>query len=92
MSAIFVYAENATDYFIRGLKSTSIRTKIKYFSKALELPFCCFLDLNSSLLKKTNKKKDSRIQGFVLFKATQRNTKFAFSLCLLPDFQIFVIL
>lgn len=37
MSAISVYGENATDFFIRGLKSTSTRTKIKYFSKALEL-------------------------------------------------------
>ena len=37
MSASFVYAENAMDYFARGLKSTSTRTKIKYFSKALEL-------------------------------------------------------
>ncbi|MCJ7539103.1 MAG: tetratricopeptide repeat protein, partial [Desulfobacterales bacterium] len=37
MSAISVYGENATDYFNRGLKSTSTRTKIKYFSKALEL-------------------------------------------------------
>jgi tetratricopeptide (TPR) repeat protein len=37
MSAGSVYAENATDYFMRGLKSTSTRTKIKYFSKALEL-------------------------------------------------------
>lgn len=37
MSASFVYAENAMDYFVRGLKSTSTRTKIKYFSKALEL-------------------------------------------------------
>ncbi|MFC1826237.1 tetratricopeptide repeat protein, partial [Thermodesulfobacteriota bacterium] len=32
-----VCGENATDYFNRGLKSTSTRTKIKYFSKALEL-------------------------------------------------------
>lgn len=32
-----VYAENATDYLNRGLKSTSTRTKIKYFSKALEM-------------------------------------------------------
>jgi len=37
MSVSSVYAENATDYFMRGLKSTSTRTKIKYFSKALEL-------------------------------------------------------
>jgi len=37
VSAISVYAENATDYFVLGLKSTSTRTKIKYFSKALEL-------------------------------------------------------
>jgi tetratricopeptide (TPR) repeat protein len=37
MSAISVYGENATDYFNRGLKSTSTLTKIKYFSKALEL-------------------------------------------------------
>ncbi|MEJ2656915.1 MAG: tetratricopeptide repeat protein, partial [Desulfobacterales bacterium] len=32
-----VYGENEVDYFQRGLKSTSTRTKIKYFSKALEL-------------------------------------------------------
>jgi tetratricopeptide (TPR) repeat protein len=37
LSAISVYGENATDYFNRGLKSTSTRTKIKYFSKALDL-------------------------------------------------------
>jgi tetratricopeptide (TPR) repeat protein len=37
MSAGSVCAENAMDYFVRGLKSTSTRTKIKYFSKALEL-------------------------------------------------------
>jgi tetratricopeptide (TPR) repeat protein len=32
-----VYGENATDYFNLGLKSTITRTKIKYYSKALEL-------------------------------------------------------
>jgi tetratricopeptide (TPR) repeat protein len=37
LSALSVYGENATDYFNRGLKSTSTRTKIKYFSKALEM-------------------------------------------------------
>jgi tetratricopeptide (TPR) repeat protein len=37
LAALSVYGENATDYFNRGLKSTSTRTKIKYFSKALEL-------------------------------------------------------
>ncbi|MGB6012385.1 MAG: tetratricopeptide repeat protein [Desulfobacterales bacterium] len=37
LSSLSVYGENATDYFNRGLKSTSTRTKIKYFSKALEL-------------------------------------------------------
>ena len=37
LSALSVYGENATDYFNRGLKSTFTRTKIKYFSKALEL-------------------------------------------------------
>jgi len=37
LSAISVYGENATDYFNLGLKSTSTRTKIKYFSKALDL-------------------------------------------------------
>ncbi len=37
LSALSVYGENATDYFNRGLKSTLTRTKIKYFSKALEL-------------------------------------------------------
>jgi len=37
LSAISVYGENATDYFNLGLKSTSTRTKIKYFSKALNL-------------------------------------------------------
>jgi len=35
--ALPVHSENATDYFNLGLKSTSTRTKIKYFSKALEL-------------------------------------------------------
>ena len=37
LSAISVYGENATDYFNLGLKSTLTRTKIQYFSKALEL-------------------------------------------------------
>ena len=37
LPALSVYGENATDYFNRGLKSTLTRTKIKYFSKALEL-------------------------------------------------------
>ena len=37
LSALSVYGENASDYFNRGLKSTSTRTKIKYFSKALQL-------------------------------------------------------
>ena len=32
-----VHGENATDYFNLGHKSTLTRTKIKYFSKALEL-------------------------------------------------------
>ena len=35
--ALPVHGENATDYFNLGLKSTVTRTKIKYFSKALEL-------------------------------------------------------
>jgi tetratricopeptide (TPR) repeat protein len=37
LSAFSVYGENATDYFNHGLKSTLTRTKIQYFSKALEL-------------------------------------------------------
>jgi tetratricopeptide (TPR) repeat protein len=37
LPVLSVYSENATDYFNRGLKSTSTRTKIKYFTKALEL-------------------------------------------------------
>lgn len=37
LSAITAYGEDAGDYFNRGLKSTLTRTKIKYFSKALEL-------------------------------------------------------
>lgn len=37
LSAITAYGEDAADYFNRGLKSTLTRTKIKYFSKALEL-------------------------------------------------------
>ena len=83
MSAIFVYAENATDYFIRGLKSTSIRTKIKYFSKALELPFCCFLDLNSSLLKKTNKKRTRGFKGLFYLKQPNaiQSLFFPFAFC-----------
>jgi hypothetical protein len=32
-----VHGENAMDFFNLGLKSTVTRTKIKYFSKALEL-------------------------------------------------------
>ena len=35
--ALPVHGENAMDYFNLGLKSTITRTKIKYFSKALEL-------------------------------------------------------
>ena len=35
--AISVSAENAMDYFNLGLKSTSTRTKIQYFTKALDL-------------------------------------------------------
>ena len=37
LTAVSVNAENAMDYFARGLKSTATRTKIKYFTKALEL-------------------------------------------------------
>lgn len=37
LSALPVHGENAMDYFNLGLKSTITRTKIKYFSKALEL-------------------------------------------------------
>jgi len=37
LSAMTAYGEDAADYFNRGLKSTLTRTKIKYFSKALEL-------------------------------------------------------
>lgn len=37
MPAITAYSENAKGYFNRGLKSESTRTKIKYFSKALEM-------------------------------------------------------
>jgi hypothetical protein len=53
------------------------------------LPFCCFLNLNSSLLKKTNKKKgfeDTRGQGFKgLFYVRQTNAiqslLFPFAFC-----------
>ena len=37
LSAIPVHGENAMDYFNLGLKSNLTSTKIKYFSKALEL-------------------------------------------------------
>ncbi|MDH3722161.1 MAG: hypothetical protein OER74_11745 [Desulfobacteraceae bacterium] len=37
LSALPVHGENAMDYFNLGLKSTITRTKIKYFSKALDL-------------------------------------------------------
>lgn len=37
LAALSAYGEDAWDYFNRGLKSTSTRTKIKYFSKALEM-------------------------------------------------------
>ncbi len=37
LSALPVHGENAMDYFNLGLKSSITRTKIKYYSKALEL-------------------------------------------------------
>lgn len=37
LSTLPVHGENAMDFFNLGLKSTVTRTKIKYFSKALEL-------------------------------------------------------
>jgi hypothetical protein len=37
LSAHPVHGENTMDYFNLGLKSTITYTKIKYFSKALEL-------------------------------------------------------
>ncbi len=37
LPALSVYGETAMDYFNQGLKSTFTRTKIKYFSKAIEL-------------------------------------------------------
>jgi hypothetical protein len=37
LSALPVHGENTMDYFNLGLKSTITHTKIKYFSKALEL-------------------------------------------------------
>lgn len=37
LSALPVHGENAMDYFNLGLKSNLTPTKIKYFSKALEL-------------------------------------------------------
>jgi hypothetical protein len=36
-AALPVHGENTMDYFNLGLKSTITHTKIKYFSKALEL-------------------------------------------------------
>lgn len=37
LSAVPVHGENAMDYFNLGVKSTVTRTKIKYFTRALEL-------------------------------------------------------
>jgi hypothetical protein len=37
LSALPVHGENAMDYFNLGFKSAITHTKIKYFSKALEL-------------------------------------------------------
>ena len=37
LSAVPVHGENAIEYFNLGVKSTITRTKIKYFTKALEL-------------------------------------------------------
>lgn len=37
LSTLPVHGENAINFFNLGLKSTVTRTKIKYFSKALEL-------------------------------------------------------
>ena len=60
-----VHAENATDYFNLGLKSSITRTKIKYYSKALELdPNLVEAYEKRGLLYFFQKKYDNVIQDF----------------------------
>ncbi|UCD89932.1 MAG: tetratricopeptide repeat protein [Desulfobacterales bacterium] len=63
--AISAYGENATDYFNLGLKSTATHTKIKYFSKALELaPNMVEAYENRGMLYYFQRKFENAIQDF----------------------------
>ena len=65
LSAVAAYGENATDYFDLGRKSTSTRTKIKYFSKALELaPNLVEAYENRGMLYFFQRKFENAIQDF----------------------------
>lgn len=63
--AVSAHGENAMDYFNLGLKSRATRTKIKYFSKALELaPNLVAAYENRGMLYYFQRKFESAIQDF----------------------------
>lgn len=63
-----VHAENATEYFNLGLKSTITRTKIKYYSKALKLdPSLVEAYEKRGLLYFFQGKFDNAIQDFQIY-------------------------
>ena len=65
LSAFPAHAENAMDYFDLGLKSTMTRTKINYFSRALELdPFLVDAYEKRGMLYFFQRKYDHVIQDF----------------------------
>jgi tetratricopeptide (TPR) repeat protein len=65
LSAATAHGENAMDYFNLGLKSTSTRTKIKYFSKALALaPDLVEAYENRGMLYFFQRKFENAIQDF----------------------------
>lgn len=68
--AVSAHGENATDYFNLGRKSTSTRTKIKYFSKALELaPNLVEAYENRGLLYFFQRKFENAIQDYQAYAA-----------------------
>ena len=68
--AASAHGENATDYFNLGMKSTATRTKIKYFSKALELaPNLVEAYENRGLLYFFQRKFESAIQDYQTYSA-----------------------
>jgi len=65
LAALPAHSENAMDFFNLGLQSTTTPTKIKYFSKALELdPYLVEAYENRGMLYFFQEKFDEAIQDF----------------------------